>query len=336
VTNIANGSTSSYYFQISSSETTPDVSFGLSDLAAPGRGDFNDFEVQIALTSDANGLRIGARNGGTAVLDLVTGLSANTWYDIWVIVDNNKDTYDLYFGTGLNPDRIADATRIANNYGFRNGTNANDLVTFMNLANCNDSLSARVDNIYYHAGDVAPPSADNTAPAAPAGLSAVTGDGTVSLNWNDNSESDLAGYTVYRSTTSGSGYSAIASGLGASACTNSGLVNGTTYYYVVTASDDSENASGYSAEVSAIPSAPVSSNELTIAGHTIVNGTNLVLTVSNTVPGHLYGILVSDSLTPPAWSNIVTRVGNSSNLLFNLPINGAETKRFYKLDVQRQ
>jgi hypothetical protein len=225
---------------------------------------------------------------------------------------------------------------IADNYGFRNGTATNALATFMNLANYNDNLSARVDNIYYHAGDVTPPSADTNAPAAPTGLSAETGDGTVSLNWNDNSESDLAGYTVYRSTTSGSGYSAIASGLGASACTNSGLVNGTTYYYVVTASDDSENESGFSAEVSAIPSAPVSSNELTIAGHTIVNGTDLVLTVSNTVPGHLYCILVSDSLTPPVWSNLVTEAGNSSNLLFSLPINGIETNRFFKLDVQRQ
>ncbi len=95
---------------------------------------------------------------------------------------------------------------------------------------------------------------DTTPPAAPSGLIATAGDGSVDLNWNDNGETDLAGYTVYRSTTSGGPYSAVnASLLTVSSYTDTGVVNGTTYYYVVTASDTSANESGNSNEASATP-----------------------------------------------------------------------------------
>ena len=46
-------------------------------------------------------------------------------------------------------------------------------------------------------------------PAAPTGLAATPGDTQVALNWNDNGESDLAGYNVYRSTTQGGPYTKI-------------------------------------------------------------------------------------------------------------------------------
>ncbi len=49
-------------------------------------------------------------------------------------------------------------------------------------------------------------SGDTTPPAAPAGLAALTGDATISLDWDDNSDVDLAGYNIYRSLVSGSGY----------------------------------------------------------------------------------------------------------------------------------
>jgi regulation of enolase protein 1 (concanavalin A-like superfamily) len=100
--------------------------------------------------------------------------------------------------------------------------------------------------------DVQTGGGDTTPPAAPTGLSATAGDGQVSLDWNNNSEGDLAGYRVYRSTTSGSGYGQIASP-SSSAYTDSGVSNGTTYYYVVTAYDTSDNESGYSNEASATP-----------------------------------------------------------------------------------
>jgi hypothetical protein len=97
---------------------------------------------------------------------------------------------------------------------------------------------------------------DTTPPTGPGGLAATAGNGSVALDWANNTEPDLAGYAVHRSTTNGSGYAVIASGLAASAYTDNAAVNGTTYYYVVTATDTSANQSAFSVQVSATPQAP--------------------------------------------------------------------------------
>jgi len=96
--------------------------------------------------------------------------------------------------------------------------------------------------------------ADTTPPAAPTGLSATAGNQTAYLDWDDNSESDLSGYNVYRSETSGDNYSQINSSLvGSSDYTDNSVSNGNTYYYVVTAVDASSNESNNSNEASAFP-----------------------------------------------------------------------------------
>jgi len=95
---------------------------------------------------------------------------------------------------------------------------------------------------------------DTTPPAPPTGLSATAGDASVSLDWNDNGEPDFDSYRVLRSTTSGTGYGEIASGITASAYVDNGVTNGVTYYYVVRAEDTSGNVSGNSNEASATPS----------------------------------------------------------------------------------
>jgi fibronectin type 3 domain-containing protein len=101
----------------------------------------------------------------------------------------------------------------------------------------------------------ATPQPDTTPPAAPTNLVATPGDGEVDLDWDDNTEGDLATYSVYRDTTSGGPYSQIKTGLTVSAYTDTTVTNGTTYYYVVTALDTSSNESGYSNEASATPTA---------------------------------------------------------------------------------
>jgi hypothetical protein len=94
-------------------------------------------------------------------------------------------------------------------------------------------------------------------PAPPTGLVATPGDSQVNLDWNDNTEGDFAGYNVYRSETSGGPYTQIATLVATSDYPDSPLVNGTTYYYVVTAVDLASNESGNSNEASATPSAQV-------------------------------------------------------------------------------
>ncbi|HEY0706603.1 MAG TPA: discoidin domain-containing protein, partial [Polyangia bacterium] len=93
-------------------------------------------------------------------------------------------------------------------------------------------------------------------PGAPAGLTATAGNTQVSLAWN--SSSGATSYTVKRSTTSGGPYSTVVGGLAGTSYTNTGLTNGTTYHYVVTASNSS-GESGNSNQASATPNLSVPS-----------------------------------------------------------------------------
>ena len=117
-------------------------------------------------------------------------------------------------------------------------------------------------------------------PAAPTGLAATPGDAQVSLSWN--ASSGAGSYNVKRSTTSGGPYTTIASGVTSTSYTDPGLTNGTTYYYVVSASSAcGESAS--SVEVSAMPAAapvPAAPTGLTATAGPGVKKTSLSWTAS--------------------------------------------------------
>lgn len=93
-------------------------------------------------------------------------------------------------------------------------------------------------------------------PAAPQGLNASPGDETNALSWQLVNESDVTGYTVHRSETTGGPYTSVATLGLVDQYTDTGLVNGTTYFYVVTATDVGSNESPYSNEDSATPFEP--------------------------------------------------------------------------------
>jgi len=92
----------------------------------------------------------------------------------------------------------------------------------------------------------------SVAPGVPAGLAAVPGNAQISLSWM--ASSGATGYYVKRSTTTGGPYTQIAA-QSASAYTDTGLTNGTKYFYVVSAYN-SAGASANSAEASATPILP--------------------------------------------------------------------------------
>lgn len=76
-----------------------------------------------------------------------------------------------------------------------------------------------------------PPTA--TLPSAPTNLAAVAGNGSATLSWG--AVSGATGYNVKRASTSGGTYTTVASNIGTVSYVNSGLSNGTPYYYVVSA-----------------------------------------------------------------------------------------------------
>src|SRR6202046_1620895 len=91
-----------------------------------------------------------------------------------------------------------------------------------------------------------------TVPTAPMGLTAAAGNAQVTLNWT--ASSGATGYYVKRSTTSGGPYTQIATEAAASD-TDTGLTNGTKYFYVVSAYN-SAGQSANSGEVNATPVLP--------------------------------------------------------------------------------
>lgn len=125
------------------------------------------------------------------------------------------------------------------------------------------------DVVVSAAGGSTPPPApgpDPAPPAAPRNLvvrDALIG-GTLDLDWSDNTEFDLAGYNVYRTatpatTSRGGSTTRVWTKLNPSPTTgssyrDSGLANGTTYYYHVTAVDTGGAESGVSNEASGAPS----------------------------------------------------------------------------------
>ncbi len=114
---------------------------------------------------------------------------------------------------------------------------------------------------------------DTTAPGVPTGLVATAGDLNVALDWANNAEADLAGYFVYRSTSSGGPFVRLNTGpLASSAFGDSNVINGTTYYYVVSAADTSSNESGFSAQASATPTAPVTCSAGSVHVASVVTG----------------------------------------------------------------
>jgi fibronectin type 3 domain-containing protein len=89
---------------------------------------------------------------------------------------------------------------------------------------------------------------DTFPPAPPAGVRALASAASIELSWDANTEPDLAGYRVYRST-NGGGFEKIADVNEIPAYSDRAVERGKTYRYAITAIDKSGNESGRSAEV---------------------------------------------------------------------------------------
>jgi fibronectin type 3 domain-containing protein/regulation of enolase protein 1 (concanavalin A-like superfamily) len=177
------------------------------------------------ILSAVNGLSLTATNiEAQLVLKTFTGVSNQLW-----TIAGSGDTNNTYnlgnVGTGDNMD----------DWGGGSGT----------LVGVWDASSGSVNQewafTFISAG---------SSPSAPTGMAAVPGDSQVALSWN--AVSGATGYNVKRATSSGGPYTIVGSPV-VSNYTDTGVADGTIYYYVISA----VNASGESAnstEVNATPS----------------------------------------------------------------------------------
>lgn len=136
------------------------------------------------------------------------------------------------------------------------------------------------------------------APAAPSTLTAVAGNAQVTLNWS--APPYAVGYNVWRSLVSGGGY-ALANSTAGTSFTDTGLINGQTYYYVVTATN-AFGSSGNSPEASATPQ--IMGVSVNFQGGSVGNGTPSVMGSTENA-----GVFVSSN-----WNNAAGASGAVSPL----------------------
>ena len=118
-------------------------SFGLSDDAVPGTS-MSHYEVQIIGSNGANDSEfvLKANDGGN--FTSYATLNRGQWYNVWAIVDQSTDTFDIYVTTGET--NATEADKVADDVTFRYGT-TDDLVTFFAAA-YDANQNFRVDDVY--------------------------------------------------------------------------------------------------------------------------------------------------------------------------------------------
>ena len=172
-----------------------------------------------------------------------SGSATLTWK---ASTSGSPTSYSIYRGT------ISDGEAVTP-VGTVNGTTTtftdtgltNGKTYFYNIA-ANNSVGVSPDS-----NEVSvTPAAAATTPPAPTGLAATAGNGSVGLTWG--ASAGATGYSVYRGTAPGAEGTTPIGTTTSTSFTNTGLTNGTAYYYKVTASD-SAGVSPSSNEATATP-----------------------------------------------------------------------------------
>jgi thermitase len=216
--------------------------------------------VIVVGATDQNDQKASFSNFGSLVDLVAPGVS------IYTTSRGGNTSYSFASGTSFSTPIVAGLCGLI---WSRNPTLAPDEVEAILRATCKDLGAAGVDSTFgYGRVDAAAalagtpaPGPDTTPPAAPTGLIAEAGDAELRLTWNPSPERDLAGYSVWRSIDGVNYLELTPELLVTPSYLDSGLENGTTYYYAVYALDQSQNESD-PARVTATPVAPPSEERL--------------------------------------------------------------------------
>lgn len=182
-----------------------------------------DAKAVVMKLGDAGWRQAGFGTRATAAGSMSwVGANDYTWIPAWFRIQRSGNTFTAYQSSdGETWFTIATSTvAMGNTY-------------YVGFASCSGSTTGALANSTFD--NVTLAGGDSTALPAPAGLGAVAGNTQVTLNWN--AVSGAASYSLKRATVSGGPYSTVATGLTAVNYTDTGVSNGTTYYYVVVATN---------------------------------------------------------------------------------------------------
>jgi hypothetical protein len=261
----------------------------------------------------------GSGGGGTPP-SAPTGLTAtagNSQVALSWNASSGATSYNVYRSTssggeGSTPIASGVTSTSYTNTGLTNGTTYYYKVAAVNTAGTSGQSTEAS----------ATPAGTVSIPPTPSGLTATAGNGQVSLSWQGSS--GATSYNVYRSTSSGGeGSTPVASGVTTTTYTNTGLTNGTTYYYKVAAVNNA-GTSGQSNEASATPAGSSGgSGPLTFTASAPNNGQwytqeELVATVPSGVNVTACVVTINDQLkSGDAYGNMWTNTGNNFTLAHN-------------------
>lgn len=210
----------------------------------------------LAGCASFSGSGSGGGGGGTQIPAIPAGLQAtagNAQVSLTWNASTGATSYNVKRSTtsgGPYTEISSPTTTSYTDIGLTNGTPYYYVVTAVNSAGeSNPSTQA-----------TATPTAPVTIPPVPTGLQATAGNAQISLTWS--ASTGATSYNVKRSTTSGGPYTKIASPTTAS-YTDTGLTNGTPYYYVVTAVN-SAGESAASSQATATPAGTQADVTITI------------------------------------------------------------------------
>jgi hypothetical protein len=130
------------------------------------------------------------------------------------------------------------------------------------------------------------------------------------------------GYSLKRATVSGGPYTPVTNGLTGASFADSGLVNGTTYYYTLTANNQI-GESAPSPEVSVTP-VPSIGSDLSAS----MSGSKITVSWPSTYVGWILQTNTVGLSSPTAWGDVPD---SSSHSQMSFPVGPSATAEFFRL-----
>jgi hypothetical protein len=205
-------------------------------------------------------------------------------------------SYSIYRGTISDGEAVTPVGTVSGTTTTFTDTGLTNAKTYFYNVAANNSVGVSPDS-----NEVSViPAASATVPPAPAGLAATAGNGSVGLTWA--ASAGATSYSVYRGTAPGAEGSTPVGTTTSTSFTDTGLTNGTAYYYKVTASN-SVGASPSSNEATATPASGSGGLLLSQGQPATSSSVQAGYPASNAVDGNL-STRWSSAFSDPQWLQV--------------------------------